>query len=373
MVLTCVTLVAAGQAPPRLTFIHQTVVAAVPGLESTNREIPENRWKEILSVYTHDAFARKINQPIAGKYVWQNDSILFTPAFPFTAGGTYHAVFSGEALLKISTSRNDLPPGEVVTLTFQVPAKQFPRTSIESLYPSSPVLPENLLRMYIHFSGPMMPGDAYQHIRLYNQEGKVVERAFLVIDQELWNEDRTRLTLLFDPGRIKRGLKTNLDLGPPLREGRTYNLVIDSAWQDIHGNSLQQSIRKTFTVTVAQRTKLSTKRLHILPPAEGSRNAVVISFDRTMDHTLIFKHVSVLNASSEKVRGTYELTDDRHLTFIPDASWQTGNYTVTISPLLEDVCGNNFNNPFDLDLAEGSRSNSTEPIKLSFSIKSLAQ
>ena len=37
--------------------------------------------------------------------------------------------------------------------------------------------------------------------------GQAVADPFLELDEELWSTDGRRFTLLFDPGRIKRGLK----------------------------------------------------------------------------------------------------------------------------------------------------------------------
>ena len=39
---------------------------------------------------------------------------------------------------------------------------------------------------------------------------------------------RHRLTLLFHPGRVKRGVGPNEALGPPLRSGETFRLVVDA-------------------------------------------------------------------------------------------------------------------------------------------------
>ncbi|MCH7864908.1 MAG: hypothetical protein IIC56_06820, partial [Proteobacteria bacterium] len=98
------------------------------------------------------------------------------------------------------------------------------------VYPSADVLPENLLKFYLHFSAPMSRGDSYQHIRLVRQNGSVVDLPFLELDQELWDRRQTRLTLLFDPGRIKRGLKPHEEVGPALKPGRRYTLEIDAHW-----------------------------------------------------------------------------------------------------------------------------------------------
>ena len=71
---------------------------------------------------------------------------------------------------------------------------------------------------------------------------------FLELDEELWSPDGTRFTLLFDPGRVKRGLKPREELGPVLEAGKSYSLVIDRDWLDASGNSLKAGFRKTFRV-----------------------------------------------------------------------------------------------------------------------------
>lgn len=42
----------------------------------------------------------------------------------------------------------------------------------------------------------------------------------LAIKEELWSSDGKRLTILFDFGRIKRGVSTNRRQGPALEKGR---------------------------------------------------------------------------------------------------------------------------------------------------------
>jgi hypothetical protein len=140
--------------------------------------------------------------------------------------------------------------------------------------------------MYIHFSSPMMPGEVYDHITLLRSDGTKVEKAFLVVDQELWDSDRKRFTLFFDPGRIKRDLRSNIELGAPLREGEKYQLVIDSTWRDVNGSPLEASVSKTFNVDAAVRTKVSTRGWKVIAPTAGSLGDVLVKFDRVIDHAL---------------------------------------------------------------------------------------
>ncbi|MFN7131543.1 MAG: hypothetical protein ACK4N5_05630, partial [Myxococcales bacterium] len=58
------------------------------------------------------------------------------------------------------------------------------------------VLPENLLKFYLHFSKPMRPTDAiFEQIELRTEDGKPVAAPWR--RTELWSEDGKRLLLSF--------------------------------------------------------------------------------------------------------------------------------------------------------------------------------
>jgi len=89
--------------------------------------------------------------------------------------------------------------GPVVQADFEIPKAAPPAatTRVASVYPTTSELPENALRFYLYFSAPMQQGEAWSRIHLLDSAGKVVDLAFLEIDQELWNREMTRLTVLF--------------------------------------------------------------------------------------------------------------------------------------------------------------------------------
>ena len=369
--MTCATIVAIGQTQTRLKFEHGLL--QVIDLPSPNPSFPkvisDDSWREILVVYTHEAYQRNIDQPIYGKYEWDGNKILFRPTYAFSSGETYHAVFMPEAFLTNAGLRNE---GllQKLELSFSIPKVIHPLTTVEAIYPESTTLPENLLRMYIYFSNPMMPGETYEHICLTREDGTKVEKAFLIVDQELWDTERKRFTLLFDPGRIKRDLKSNLDLGTPLQEGEKYHLLIDSAWRDLHGNALAKNVSKTLSIGKAERSRVSPRHWKVIPPLAGSFSDVVISFDRPMDHALALKYISIRGPSG-LVAGRAQTDGDAVWKFTPDHPWAKGEYVVSISPLLEDVAGNNLNNVFDLDLSIETRVHSVEPVEVPLMIRGL--
>jgi len=168
---------------------------------------------------------------------------------------------------------------------------------------------------------------------------------FVEFEQELWDRDFQRLTLLFDPGRIKRGVVPNRDLGPVLVEGRRYTLVIDREMQDAKGAPLAETFRREFSVGPAERRAVDLKRWKITAPKAGARNPVIIDFDRPLDHALL-ERVFRVNAAT----GTQSI--DRGETqwrFEPSEPWKAGTHTIVIDTALEDLAGNRIGRPFDVD------------------------
>ena len=133
-----------------------------------------------------------------------------------------------------------------VVARFDLDAEPVPTatTEIAGVYPLGERIPENLLKWYVEFSASMSVGEAYRHVRLLDHAGKEVPKAFLMVDEELWSDDRRRLTLLFDPGRVKRGIRSNLEMAAPLVAGRRYTLTIDSGWRDGRGAPLVAGYRR---------------------------------------------------------------------------------------------------------------------------------
>ena len=101
-----------------------------------------------------------------------------------------------------------------------------------AVYPDGDAVPENLLRMYVQFSGPMGQQGGLDHVVLLDARGREMPDALLPLDTELWNDDRTRFTLLFDPGRVKRDILPNRSMGRPLRAGDRFTLVVKKDWLD---------------------------------------------------------------------------------------------------------------------------------------------
>ena len=275
--------------------------------------------------------------PMVGRYDVRDTTVRFIPRYPLVGGLTYVA--------RLRSPRD-------VTATFTVPQpRHAAATFVDGIFPADAAVPENLLRLYVTFSAPMRMGEAATHLRLVDAEGRTVDGAFLQLEEELWDPSRRRLTVLFDPGRIKRGLRTNLQRGAPLVAGHGYRLVVDAAWRDGTGHPLREAFERTLRVGTADRRAPDARRWHVGAVQAGGRDPLVVHFDETLDRALVEQSIVVLNQVGGRVAGTISVpASAREWRFTPADAWRSGTYRLSVSTELEDVAGNSLRRVFDSDL-----------------------
>ena len=287
---------------------------------------PVGGWASIFAVSTGPGLP-----PLFGTYSMEGGSLTFHPRYALAPGITYYAVFHP-------------PESARIEATFHGPEPvAAPEARITAIYPSSPVLPANQLKMYIVFSAPMQGGDFWPSIHLFDQDGKPAYLPF--VGQELWNRDYTRLTLIFDPGRIKRGVKPNVDLGPVLVEGKRYTLIIDREFKDVNGRPMAEPYRHEFAVGADERRALDTGLWKLSKPKAGTRDPLVIRFDRPLDYALLSDVFQIPGVSGSATPGAGEI----EWRFQPMQPWTAGEYQVVVDVALEDLAGNRIGRPFDVD------------------------
>lgn len=306
-------------------------------------------WPRILSVYVAGEAPRGDIPPMLGTYSIRETALRFTPKYPLKPGLRYRVAFQPAAIG--DPQAKEFPSGRLVTVYVTAPAAaRTEPTKVAAVYPSSATLPENQLRFYLHFSAPMSRGEVYQRVRLLDEKGKLVEFPFLEIGEELWDKSGTRLTLLIDPGRIKRGLRPREEDGPVLEAGRKYKLVIDKRWRDASGQALASNHEKPFTVGPPREKALDTADWKVEPPAAGSLKPLVVRFSAPLDHALLQRSIDVVSADGKSIAGDVAIADEEKTwRFTPEYPWRAGRYELAIDKTLEDLVGNRIGVPFEVD------------------------
>ena len=211
----------------------------------------------------------------------------------------------------------------------------------------------------------MSRGEASRHIHWLDKSGNSMELPFLIAD-ELWDSEQQRLTLFFDPGRIKRGIDANEKFGPPIREGEEYTLVIDREFLDARSSPLQETFRRTFRGGPADRTMIDPKQWIVRAPKAGTTDPLTIDFRESLDFALADRLLSVTGISGT---AAVEQNETRWV-FKPDQPWITRKHELKIDLALEDLAGNRIDRLFDIDVTETPREaeNTAETISIPFVI-----
>ncbi len=328
------------------------------GTFSAARLSPDE-WADVLRVSVRGA--RDGQPPVSGRYDVAG-AVRFVPLFPFDPGREYDVVFDPARLSRVA-----LPRLARMVATISVPGEpKVPSTVVEAVYPSADRVPENLLRMYIQFSAPMGQQGGTDHVVLLDRNGAELKGALLPLDTELWNGERTRFTVLFDPGRVKRGILPNREMGRPLRAGDAFTLVVRTSWVDGRGVPLKTEFRREFRVGPADERPLDISTWRVAVPAAGGREAVVVTFPESLDHGLLQRTLAVKRADAAVEGEARVETGETRWTFVPNAPWTAGDHTIVILPVLEDPTGNRIGRSFETLSSAPER---TEPFVLPFSVR----
>jgi hypothetical protein len=352
---------AVSESPPRIE-LNQTIpgsatidVIGLPQGDVSRLEqstLTRDQWTALLRVTVAGQGGRSSDQPaVLGTYGIVDRTLRFTPQFPFDPGQRYDVVFDPLRLPSSAPSPPATWRARPVEAAVELPAPTRPQAArVVGVFPSGGEVPENQLRMYIVFSAPMGLRGGSEHVRLVDHTGRSVDDPFLPLDVDLWNEDRTRYTLLFDPGRVKRGILPNEEMGRALMVGQKYTLEVDEAWRDGSGQKLAAPFRREFRVAPAEEHAIDPATWRIDPPSDGTRGPLVVTFPRPLDYGLLQSAVAVSTARGDRVPGDIriEAAETRWL-FVPRAPWEAQEYRLVASSALEDVAGNRIGRPFEVE------------------------
>ncbi len=300
---------------------------------------------------------------LAGVATEQGGQLRFTPRYPLDPRVRYRVVFN-------ATQLDAKAAGPIqADLALAAPRLQAP-TRVAQIYPSADKLPANQLKFYLHFSSPMGRGQAYRHLHLLDRAGKEIEGAFLELGEELWDPAQRRFTLLFDPARVKRGLKPREELGAVLVAGQTYTLVVDADWRDAQGEPLAAEARKTFEVIPPDEEPLNPVAWKIEPPRAGTMGPLVVRFGEPLDQALASRVLHVLDPRGQRMPGHVTLSEQETCwQFVPEQPWDAGSYRLSIDTTLEDLAGNAIGRAFDVDLfAPVQRQIKSDTVRIPFTV-----
>lgn len=271
---------------------------------------------------------------ILGRFEKSPKSFSFFPVLPFTPGLDYQIKVSGK-----------------VAYEFSVPyQKNAKGTAVTNIFPSATLIPANLLKIHIYFSRSMSEGHSKDYIHVIDDKGDTLNNVFLDLQPELWNEDRSGLTLWLDPGRIKRDLQPNLKLGPLLKINSNYRIVVSKLWKDKFGTKLTDNFTKSYTVVHEDREKPALELWDLSYPVAKTRGALILDFQESIDYELASNAIQIFK-DEQVFHGNVTLnSNESQWRFKPTEPWLPGKYKLIIETRLEDLAGNNLNRLFDRDL-----------------------
>jgi len=286
-------------------------------------------WAPVFSVSTRPGLP-----PVTGTYAVKGGVVRFTPAFPLEPGRTYLARLDlsgmgGPAPITTRLTATAAPSGQPATVT--------------AVYPSGPVWPQNLLRLYVQFSAPMAVGGAGP-LSLLDDRGRPLDEPFLPLGYEFWSPDHTRLTLLMDPGRVKRGVIAD----PILKTGGRYTLLVGAGWRDARGAPTTSAFRRTVSVGPPVRQALDLKAWTLTAPKAGARAPLRIVFDHPLDRGLLLSALGLADADGRALPGQAQVeAGETAWSFTPLRPWAAQSYRLKVLPWLEDAAGNRPSRPFE--------------------------
>jgi hypothetical protein len=321
--------------------------ASTASVASRVRVVPSELREVVLS---------RSLQTVAGAVVIDDNGVCFLPRFPFLPRTGVTVLLAPE--LTDSPRRGVLGPGskltDFVALSVVCPDNESePSTAVVDIRPGSAEIPRNQLRLYIEFSHRMAEGHVADCVRVHRADtGTPIPSAFLPTDPELWDPERRRVTVLFDPARLKRGLAPHCESGYPLQVGVDVEVVVEREFRDARGTLLVGQSSRRYRVGPDVRRRVRTADWELSRPSAGTTEPLTVRFDRPLDYALLQHSLRVVDQAGREVGGRVALSaGEQEWTFTPNTPWRAGRHLLVVRAILEDLAGNSLGRVFDRDLA----------------------
>ncbi len=217
-----------------------------------------------------------------------------------------------------------------------------------SVFPRADCVPANLLRFHLRFEKPVEVFDVRTDLRLVDKGAgveQIVSHPFLDLNDGLWSADGLTLTVMLHPGRIKKGLISNKNLGSAINPSLTYELQIRGA---VVNKTNEWWTLKSFVTSNPIRNPLELALITIVRPDTGTKQALTVKFDRVVDQLAIENLVALTDQKNAIVAIDRELSDSSTtLRLTPRVDWLPGSYSIHFSNEFEDTCGNRLDGAFE--------------------------
>ncbi len=292
--------------------------------------------------------------PILGKTDLSKKSVRFIPLIPFTWEQEYTVIYNNV----LDYFKINIP-------------EDYKQLSVEAVYPSAKELPSNLLKWHIQFSKPINQVNVYNHLYFVDHSGDTLSRAILPLENALISEDQRLLTVWIDPGRQKRGLIPNQQLGPVFEEGKEYFLIVTKNLKDQEGIPMKQNRVHKFTIIKADREQPNIDLWKIHTPLVDTISDLTIDLKESIDYSSALSRITIMNSEKKEIYGDVKLIDNESiLVFKPQYAWKKGHYQILIDPRIEDLAGNSLTRLFDSEIKDTLPEDvNSAPHSLTFSIK----
>jgi hypothetical protein len=190
------------------------------------------------------------------------------------------------------------------------------------------------------------------YLAIQDARGQAIADALLPLDTALWNPEHTRFTVLFDPGRVKRGILPNRRMGRPLTPGETFTLIVRAGWPDAHGVPIVATFQREYRVGPPIERGLDPGSWTVSPPPAGSREPLAVEFPWSLDRALLQRTLTITRGDAPVAGDVTVSSGERRWIFTPRSPWQAGDHALVAQRELEDVSGNRVGHAFETGAAD---------------------
>ncbi len=207
-----------------------------------------------------------------------------------------------------------------------------------TIHPTTPTIPENILRFEIAVAHGMSRSPDMKSFRLRTGT-ELIEGALL--DPPLLSGDGRWITIYLHPARIKTGLLANARLGRAITRGLRVTL-------DVVDRELGLELSRTWTVTQEDRSGPRPDQWKFKQPLAETCDPLVVKLDAPVSASA-GPMIAIVDMAGQRRAGFAQLSENAEIwRFYPLHPWPVGqSFKLLAHPDVEDSAGNRACAAFD--------------------------